>query len=54
VSKATVSRFFKEKFGERGYQDYVTACVRDTIGSKLAVLQGGSRKLFAELRACEK
>lgn len=38
-SKSTGSRFFKSKFGERGYKGYTNACARKEIGRLLAEWQ---------------
>lgn len=40
VSVATVSRFFKRRFPDRGYKGYVSACLRGEIGLKIALWQG--------------
>jgi hypothetical protein len=53
VSVATVSRFFKEKFPDRGYKGYYAACTRGMIGGLLANWQGDVSEFLADLREDE-
>lgn len=40
LTRSTLSRFLKKKFGERGHKGYVAACTAEKIGSFLAKWQG--------------
>jgi hypothetical protein len=52
MSKATISRFLKDKFGKGkgkgGYEEYKTACARGHIGHWLAKWQGDLSEEFLE------